>query len=386
MPKFPAHAGKFGSQLTAEIKSDEGSGSKIDRIRPDSSGAITSPREIPMMAPLQPSLPVNRDTTDRAGVGAANPLAIARPDVLVGTSPSMDVLRATISRYAPRHCNVLILGETGVGKDLIARELHRQSERDGPFVAINCATIAGEIGQSLLFGHARGAFSGGVRDHAGFFTLAENGTLFLDEIGEISTSIQAQLLRVVADGEYYPVGSEQIVRTKVRVIAATNRDLAKDIQQGGFRADLYYRFVAQIFVPPLRDRREDIPALVRHFLDQLRDEYSHSVELTEAAIEALSNYTWPGNARQLRSTLEVGLAMADNNSVIDASDLRLPEERVGVELLDRPTSLHIEDVEKWAIRHALAAAKGNQTQAARILGWHRDTLLAKIRRYGLERG
>jgi two-component system, NtrC family, response regulator HydG len=303
---------------------------------------------------------------------------------LIGSAHVMVSLRKQIRQLAPRPCTVLIRGETGVGKELVALELHRQSLRHrGPFVAVNCATITGALAESLLFGHVKGGFTHAVRDHAGFFAQADMGTLFLDELGTLPMDIQVKLLRVIETRQFDPVGSEKAASADVRIIAATNCDLEKAIKHGEFRDDLFYRFIARIDVPPLRDHLEDVPELVRHFLEHLRREYRHSVELSESALSALANYTWPGNVRQLRSVLEGALALAENHSTINASDFCLPKEDSSVELSDRPASLHIEDVERWAIRHAMAEAKANQTQAARILGMHRSTLIEKLKKYRL---
>ena len=303
---------------------------------------------------------------------------------LVGSSRAMTTLRKQIRQFASSACTVLIRGETGVGKERVAFKLHCQSPRHrGPFVAVNCATITGQLAESLLFGHVKGSFSGAIRDHAGFFAQADMGTLFLDELGDLPKDIQVKLLRALESRHFTALGAEKESSADVRVIAATNGDLEDAIERGDFREDLYYRFTGTIEVPPLRDHLEDVPELVRHFLDHLRGEYRHSVELSEGALEALASYTWPGNVRQLRCKLEAALAMAENHSTINASDFSLPKEDSGVELQDRPASLHIEDVEKWAIRQAMEGAKGNQSQAARVLGWHRSTLIDKLKRYRL---
>ena len=303
---------------------------------------------------------------------------------LIGTSRVMAVLRKQIRKFASSACKVLIRGETGVGKERVAFRLHSQSLRHrGPFVPVNCATITGPLAESLLFGHVKGAFSGAISNHTGFFGQADMGTLFLDEVGDLPKEIQVKLLRALDSRHFTVLGAEKPTAADVRVIAATNCDLEDAIKRGDFREDLYYRFTATIDVPALRDHLEDVPELVKHFLGHLRGEYRHSVELSEEALEALATYTWPGNVRQLQSKLEAALAMAENGSTLDASDFSLPKEDSGVVLQDRPASLHIEDVEKWAIRHAMAGAKDNQTQAAKVLGWHRSTLIEKLKRYRL---
>ena len=304
---------------------------------------------------------------------------------LIGASPVMTNLRKQVKQLAPRPCSVLIRGETGVGKELVALELHRQSLRHrGAFVAVNSAAIHDSLAESLLFGHVKGAFTGAVRNHAGYFSQADMGTLFFDELGDLPMSIQVKLLRIFERREFEPLGSEKTLTTDVRIIAATNKDLEQAVKCGTFREDLYWRFTTRIDVPALRDHREDVPELVTHFLEHFKKEYRLSVELSEGAISALEAYSWPGNVRQVRSVLESVLALAEDRSIINAADLRLPKEvEESVEIHDRPESLLLEDVEKWAIRQAMVKENDNQTQAAKILGIHRTTLIEKLKKYRL---
>ncbi len=304
---------------------------------------------------------------------------------LIGSSVVMASLRKQILQLAPRPCTVLIRGETGVGKELVAHKLHKQSLRHlGPFVPVNCSTITGSLAESLLFGHVKGAFTGAIRNHAGFFAQANMGTLFLDELGDLPMEIQVKLLRVLETRQYEPIGSDKRESTDVRVIAATNCDLEKAVRLGTFRKDLYYRFTSKIDVPALRDHREDVPELAAHFLEHFRGEYRHSVELSEGALVALGGYSWPGNVRQLRSALEGVLALTEGHCTVQPADLRLPNEDDSCEkVMDCPESLNIEEVQKWAIRHAMAEAKNNRSQAALILGMHRTTLSIKMDQYGL---
>ncbi len=307
----------------------------------------------------------------------------AGDDVLIGDSPAMVKLRETIARLAPGPGNVLIVGESGVGKELVALGLHRQSpRRDAPLVTVNCAAITPNLMESELFGHMKGAFSGADRTHPGFFEQADEGTLFLDEIGELSLECQAKLLRVLEGKGFRPVGGTGDIRVDVRIIAATNRDLEQEVEAERFREDLFYRLRIPIRVPPLRDHPEDIPALVTHFLGRLSLEYRRPMKLTDGALQRLRDYSWPGNVRQLRSVLETAVAMCDGDS-IDAADLPLGPDR-RQQSAGLPT-LKLEQLECDAIRQAVRQTEGNKAQAARLLGIHRDTLQLKLRKYGIEK-
>jgi transcriptional regulator with GAF, ATPase, and Fis domain len=219
---------------------------------------------------------------------------------------------------------VLINGESGVGKELVALGLHRRSSRaDGPLVLVNCATIVSTMAEAELFGHEKGAFSGASRARPGHFQLADGGTLFLGEIGELSLGCQARLLRMLEDRSVHPVGANRPIQVDVRILAATNRDLGEEVREGRFRRDLYFRLEGMtIKVPPLRERLEDIPELVEYFLEKLRVDYHRPVGLSEAALERLQNFTWPGNVRQLRYVLEAAVAM-NETGIIHAGDLHL---------------------------------------------------------------
>jgi Nif-specific regulatory protein len=303
-------------------------------------------------------------------------------DRIVGDGAAARRLREQIGRLADCPCTVLITGETGVGKELVAVGLHRESRRRaGPLVAVNCAAIASTLIESELFGHSKGAFSNATADKPGYFQQADEGTLFLDEIGELPLELQAKLLRVLETKSFYPVGAKSEMKVDVRVVAATNRDLERLSKTSRFRPDLYYRLsTVTVNVPPLREHPEDIPAVVEHFLDRICTEYGRSVRLDAAARERLVKYPWPGNVRQLRSTLENAVAMA-TNGVIEASDLHLAAEtRDG----DDELSLNLEEMEAHTIRRALAKTAGKKTEAAKLLGINRDTLGIKIKKYKLE--
>ncbi len=305
-------------------------------------------------------------------------------DELVGSSAAMSQVRQQVRRLADVPCTVLIFGESGVGKELVALGLHRHSRRSkGPLVIVNCAAISGGLAESELFGHVKGAFSGAVRDHPGYFSQADMGTLFLDELGELSLDLQAKLLRAIETKCFRPVGARADQRADVRIIAATNRDLEKEAQEGRFRRDLFFRLTSRVVVPPLRDHLEDVPELAGHFLAHLNSEYRRDVSLSDAALARLMSYSWPGNVRQLRGVLEAAVAMAEGEE-IRAGELYLPDEKRLAEA-ERPGSLNLEALEEWAIRRALEQTGHNNTQAARLLGIHRDTLINKLRKYRIEK-
>jgi Nif-specific regulatory protein len=250
-------------------------------------------------------------------------------------------------------------------------------------VTVNCAAIPSSLLEAELFGHRKGTFTGATEDRAGLFEQADEGTLFLDEIGELSPECQAKLLRVLEGKGFRPVGGTSDVQADVRIIAATNRDLEQEVEEGRFREDLFYRLRIPIRVPPLREHAEDIPQLVDHFLRKLTVEYRRPVQLTEAALRRLCDYSWPGNVRQLRSVLETTVAMSDGG-VIDADDLPLGPDRRR-EVAGLPT-LNLDDLEAEAVRQALRRTEGNKVQAAKLLGIHRDTLLLKMKKYRIDKG
>lgn len=302
---------------------------------------------------------------------------------IIGSSQAMQQLRQQISRLASKPCSVLITSESGAGKELVALALHRQSMRaDGPLVPVNCAAITATLPEAELFGHCKGSFTGADRDHPGLFQQAHEGTLFLDEIGDLSPDCQAKLLRALESGRIRPVGGREEVEVNVRVLAATNRDLSQLVREGRFRNDLYFRFAVPIEVPPLREHAEDIPALVEHFLPRLMREYRRQIRVSEAVLARLSAYAWPGNVRQLRSVLELAVAMSDGE-VIEESDLRLPG--LAPSALEGPPSLDLEAMEAWAIRKVMRQTRGNTAAAAKVLGIHRDTLATKLKKYGIDK-
>jgi transcriptional regulator with GAF, ATPase, and Fis domain len=308
---------------------------------------------------------------------------------MIGSSAVMNELREKIRKFAVGKFPVLISGETGVGKELAAEALHQHSPRARhPLVRVNCAAIPKDLAESLLFGHVRGAFAGAVANHAGYFAQAEMGTLFLDEIGELPLELQGKLLRVIEYNTFLAVGKSKEEHADVRILAATNRDLATEVKRGKFRHDLLYRFTGQVHLPALREHSTDIPELVAFFLERFRNEYHKNVQIHPQALSRLCLFRWPGNVRQLRSVLEVAVANAGLDGIIRAEDLFLGDGREegnqeGSGEKNVPMSLNLEEVEKWAITQALKRAGGKKIQAAKILGIHRETLGLKIKQYGL---
>ena len=313
---------------------------------------------------------------------------------LVGGSPSMQRVYHVVERLAPKKLPVLIAGESGTGKELVARALHARSDRSGgPFFTVNCAALPEALLESELFGFRKGAFTGATRNKPGYFELAHGGTLFLDEIGEMGPSMQAKLLRVLQDGQVMPVGGETTVQVDVRIVSATNRDLPTMIRDGRFREDLYYRIhVAKIDLPPLRERLEDIPLLVDHFLEAIAaEEGAPKREVDPAVLARLAGHTWPGNVRELQHHVQRLAAFSRGSSLtlrdVDRyGDLR-PAPPAAAALMAAPTTGEVdslEELERKQIKVALDAAGGNKTRAAEILGINRVTLFRKLKRLSLE--
>jgi DNA-binding NtrC family response regulator len=310
---------------------------------------------------------------------------------IVGHSDSLRATLDTVRKVADSDATVLVLGESGAGKELVARAIHYNSPRAArAFVAVNCGAIPEELLESELFGHVRGAFTGALRDRIGRFTAANGGTLFLDEIGDMSPQLQTKLLRALQEREFEPVGSSRTERVDVRIVAATNQNLPELIKARRFREDLYFRLaVVPIEVPALRQRREDIPLLVRHFLELHRRTYPELQGVTEAAQKRMVEYDWPGNVRQLQGLIE-RLAILRRSGWIDESDLPAEitgpsRERPSVEL--PPTGVDFEALvasfEEDLILRALDATDGNKNRAAQLLNLKRTTLVEKIRSKGI---
>ena len=307
-------------------------------------------------------------------------------DDLLGDSPAMVGVRGQVARAAPQPFTVLVQGESGVGKELVALALHRKSNRaNGPLVVVNCAAIPPSLMEAELFGYRKNTFTGADRDHPGLFQQADEGTLFLDEVGELSADCQAKLLRVIEGKSFRPLGATAEVKTDVRIVAATNRNLEAEVKANRFRQDLYFRLkVIEIQVPPLREHPEDIPILVHAFLDRLAVECRRSLTVTDAALKELQGYTWPGNVRQLRALME-SLAVMVDGDVIDADAVRraLPSPEPA---LDMPPSLNWDELERWAVMKALKQTGDNVSKAAGVLGMSRDTLYGKLKKWGVPRG
>jgi len=310
-------------------------------------------------------------------------------EIMVGESKPFREVRQLIERVAPTEATVLITGESGTGKEVAAVAIHQLSNRrEGPFVVVNCAALPEQLLESELFGYERGAFTGAATRKPGRFELADKGTIFLDEIGEMSPAMQAKLLRVLQNQTFERVGGTKTLRVDTRIIAATNRDLSKLVKSGGFREDLYYRLnVIQIHLPPLRERKEDIPLLVEHFINKFRSLYPTGGEITDEALELLCRYDWPGNIRELQNVIERALILSQGDPITPA---HLPKEllqsgsgraKLKIEIPDEGISL--EEVEKELIREALKKAGGNQTKAAALLGITRATLLYRMQKYNL---
>jgi DNA-binding NtrC family response regulator len=307
---------------------------------------------------------------------------------IVGSSPRMQELIAQVEKVARADTTVLLTGESGTGKELVARALHFQGPRaTRPFVAVNCGALVGNLLESELFGHVRGAFSGADRAKRGLFQAADGGTLFLDEIGELSTELQPKLLRALQEGEIKPVGGLGNLKVDVRLVAATNRDLAADVEARRFREDLYYRLnVITLVVPPLRERREDIPRLAELFAERAAEKSRRArPDLSDEALAWLSAQRWPGNVRELKNAVEraVVLCAADVLGVDDFAPGQPPNTvSAGGDYTFAETSL--EDLERMHVEKILALCDGQKARAAAILGINRTTLWKKLRQYGVE--
>jgi two-component system response regulator HydG len=318
---------------------------------------------------------------------------------LVGGTEAMKRVFAVVERVAPTDTSVAVYGESGTGKELVARAVHTRSRRaSGPFIKVNCGALAETLLESELFGHEKGAFTGAIKRKLGRFELADGGTLFLDEIGDISPSLQTKLLRVLQEREFERVGGESTIKVDVRVVSATNKDLSKEVAEGRFREDLFYRLqVVPIHIPPLRDRKEDLPLLISHFIARLGPKTNPRVTgIDDAALARLYAYRWPGNVRELGNVIEQALVFADGDKIsTDAlpdavrgiqpgaprpsgSDLPVPSPSGEMALPDL-----LDDLEKQLILKAFAQAKGVKTETARLLGIKTSALYYKLEKYGI---
>ncbi|HYK60575.1 MAG TPA: sigma-54 dependent transcriptional regulator, partial [Bryobacteraceae bacterium] len=316
-----------------------------------------------------------------SGEDEAEPIDDLPETEMIGSSKGMVEIYKTISRVAPTEANVLIEGETGTGKELIARMIHKNSRRaQQAFVPVDCGSIAPSLLESELFGALKGAYTGADRDRMGVFEAANGGTVFLDEIGDIDLGFQLKLLRFLQEREIRPLGSPRVKKVDVRVIAATNRDVQKMVDDGKFREDLWYRLnVVRLTVPPLCERAADIPLLVQYFLKRYSGRYGLHTRLIDSGLKALEEYSWPGNIRQLQHMIE-RLAILAPDGRIDAQAVRQ-----AIEQMDSRESASetLADTEAEQIRRVLAATNGNKSRAAKILGIERKTLYRKLEKMGL---
>ena len=310
---------------------------------------------------------------------------------LIGNSRGMVAVYNMIRQIAPTRATALIVGETGTGKGVAAQTIHQNSSRrDAPFVTLNCASLAEGVIESELFGHERGAFTGAVQTHKGRFEIADGGTLFLDEVSEMSLATQAKLLRVIEDREFERVGGMRPIKVDVRLMAATNRNLEQQVKDGKFREDLFFRLkVVTIKLPPLRERKQDIPRLVEAFIREFNIEHEKSITgISRGAMDLLMQYYWPGNVRELKNTIEGMVVLSASGGMLDVSDL--PEQILRQADSERPArDMHVrvgmtmEEIEKIAIEHTLRSVGYDKQKAAEILGIGLRTLYRKQKRYRL---
>jgi DNA-binding NtrC family response regulator len=366
-------------------------------IRAGAHDFISKPYDLAeLRAILARALARRRLAAERTGSGSAAREAPESGRELVGHSPAIINVMKTVARVAPTQASVLITGETGTGKELVARTIHQFSGRaQHKFVGVNCSALAEGVLESELFGHVRGAFTGAVAARPGLFREADRGTLFLDEVGDITPALQTRLLRAIQEREITPVGSEAAVRVDVRVIAATHRDLEAMVREGTFRDDLFYRLnVVRIHLPPLRERRQDIPLLVDHTLRTLARQHGRGpVALDPEAQALLLSYDWPGNVRQLQNVLERSLVLAEQDvigpehlppevrEVAGAAGTGGPRSPAGAGSAPRLVPLAL--VEREHVLAVLAACAGNRERAAQVLRISRRTLTRMLQRWGL---
>lgn len=309
---------------------------------------------------------------------------------IIGESPKMQEVLKIVERVANTNATILVLGESGTGKEVIANAIHYNSDRrDKPYVKVNCGAIPENLIESELFGYEKGAFTGATARKIGKFERARGGTIFLDEVGELDLAMQVKLLRVLQEKEFERVGGNEVVKIDIRVIAATNRDLLKMVQEGSFREDLYYRLnVIPIQIPPLRNRKEDIPLLIEYFLDRYgKDIGRKNMSISREAQEKLITYKWNGNIRELENVVE-RMAILSQENIIKVENLPREiaySEIVEEEILLPQEGICIEDLERSLILQALERTEYNQTKAAKLLGMSRHTLLYRMEKYGIEK-
>ena len=352
----------------------------IDAVRAGAFDYISKPFNI-----SEVKATVERALSDVGLPASARPSIDVPPPGLIGRTAGMLSVYKQIAHAANAVAPVLIIGDSGTGKELVARAIHAHGRRSSrPFVPINCGALTESVLESELFGHTRGSFTGAIADTKGIFEQATGGTVFLDEIGETSAALQVKMLRVLQEGEVRPVGGNRQVKVDVRVVAATNVDLEREVSAQRFRQDLYYRLsVIVIRVPALRDRREDIPLLIQTFLQNASARAGRRIQLSPAAVSALTTYRWPGNVRELENTIE-RLVVFSRGSVIDASDL--PFKATGPDLHERLFAdlPSLDEIERRYLLHVIEQVGGNRTRAAEVLGIDRRTLYRMAERFSID--
>jgi len=362
----------------------------VDAMRDGAVDFFTKPVDLDRLSILVKKSLKNKDMAEELEKvrGELNSLrAQNKYSKMIGNSEKIKQLMNTIAQVAPSKVSVLVTGESGVGKELVADAIHQLSDRsNGPFIKVHCAALNGNLLESELFGHEKGSFTGAITQQKGRFELADGGTIFLDEIGEIDMPTQIKILRVLQERQFERVGGSQTLSVDVRIVAATNRDLQEEIKKGTFREDLFYRLnVVHLDVAPLRERKEDIPLLMTAFLDQANKENHREVKgLSTQAKNALFRYDWPGNIRELRNCIEASVVLCKSD-MIELSDL--PPQISGSDAsakVDLDVGITIAEGEKRLIMSTISACKGNKTKAAQILGIGRKTLHRKLQEYQLE--
>ncbi|MEZ6194879.1 MAG: sigma-54 dependent transcriptional regulator [Planctomycetota bacterium] len=394
-----ARAKEIDDQCEVILVSGEGSvESAVEAMRYGAASYLMKPLKVDEFR--QQLRDAVRRVRDRRNGAAEEPLRVVAERVhededgdfpeFIGNSAALTRVFDTIRKVAPTPATVLVTGANGTGKELVARALHRLSPRaKNPFVALNCGAMAENILESELFGHVRGAFTGATQNREGHFEHADKGTLFLDEIGDTSLSFQVKLLRVLQEKEVTPIGGSHAKRVDVRIIAATNRNLDEEVKRGNFREDLLYRLkVVHIAMPPLKERREDIPALVAHFVADANELFGRGVRGVEpTAMQQLINYDWPGNIRQLKNVVEQMVVLTESDRLGPAD---IPPEVTGTTSrsqalapLEIFESLSLSGIEEFMIRHHLKRFDGNRARVAEALGISERTLYRKLKEYGI---
>ena len=354
----------------------------VAAMREGAADFISKPVDLHELRRILTRLAEDRRTRERARRKAEDEAAPYRLDQLVGRDSQMIEIYKLVGQLAANRANVLIRGETGTGKELIARAIHYNSpDADEPFLPINCTAIPATLLESELFGHLKGAFTGAVSDRRGRFALAGRGTVFLDEIGDTTPEFQAKLLRVLENREFYPVGGEAAERTDARVIAATHRNLEERVADGGFREDLYYRLrVVEIFVPPLRERLGDLTMLAEHLVRRAAEDLHRTTPvIAREAMDALLRHDWPGNVRELENTLTRAVVRATGDVIRQEHVETATRNAVAPDELES-----LEDLERRQVARVLQANRGNKTKAAEILGVSRPRLNRLLAKYDLE--